>query len=293
MGLIFKSILGLGLLGVITIGYLVILGTTDLRTTEVQNAPNEQKAKVLLQKMAEAHGVNNWESINTYTVKFEDVFFGEIGKISHSFAEDSVQLLLHYIPNSYDGSLEFLTGDWTGVKWGMQSWKTYLDTPRKGFRFKKKEEIEFWLPTYQYFIEFPMRIQKANAIAYAGEKTIDGIACEGVLASWNTTDPQREVDQYLIWLNKENNTITKLEYTIRDTYNFLRGAAYFNDYIVFEGLLLPTKMPVESNLINEGFLHEMRILNFSKNLISQKELRPNLALRKMGDEKPISAGSSD
>jgi len=48
-----------------------------------------------------------------------------------------------------------------------------------------------------------MRIQNANALAYAGQATVNGKNCEGVLASWNTTAPQRDIDQYLIWLDSD------------------------------------------------------------------------------------------
>ena len=58
-----------------------------------------------------------------------------------------------------------------------------------------------------------------------------------------------------------------------------------HDYKNYDGILLPSSMPVESNLLEEGFLHEMRILDFSKNNFPERELRPNRALEPMGDEK--------
>ncbi len=144
---------------------------------------------------------------------------------------------------------------------------------------------KFWLPTYQYFIEFPARIQQADALAFAGEKDIDGILCQGVLASWGTTAVQRHIDQYLIWINSETKRIEKVEYTIREMYNFIKGAAYYRNYKNFDGILLPTKMPVESNLVKNGLLHEMRILDMKWNVVSQEELRPDSSLTIMGDEK--------
>lgn len=285
MKLIFRILGGFILLFIIIIGYFYFLGTVDLRTEIAKNTPNEKLAKALLQEMGEAHGISNWEKLNTYSVKFEDVFFGTLGANSHSYAEDSVQFLLKYIPKTYDGKLEFLSGENTGVSWGIQSWKSYISTPDKNIKFKKSNDIIFWLPTYQYFIEFPLRIQNANSFAYAGAAEIDGKSCDGIIASWNTTEPQREIDQYLIWLDKKTKRIIKLEYTIREMYNFLTGAVYFHDYKNYDGILLPSSMPVKSNLLEEGFLHEMRILDFSKNNFPKSELRPNRALDPMGDEK--------
>ena len=93
------------------------------------------------------------------------------------------------------------------------------------------------------------------------------------------------MDQYLIWLDSDTKRIVKLEYTIRDAYNFLKGAVYFKDYKNYEGIWLPSSLPVESNLLEDGFLHEMQILNFSKNRVAIRDLRPNRALEIMGDEK--------
>lgn len=285
MRLIFRILGGFILLFLIIVAYFFFLGTVDLRTDTAKNQPNEKRAKALLQEMGEAHGINNWENINTYTTRFEDVFFGTFGSKSHGFAEDSVQFLLKYIPKTYDGKLEFLSGKNEGISWGIQSWKSYLYTERSGHKFKEEPDIIFWLPTYQYFIEFPLRIQNANSFAYAGETEIDGKTCEGIIASWNTTEPQRDIDQYLIWLDQQTKRIVKLEYTIREKFNFLKGAAYFHDYKNYDGILLPSSMPVESNLLEEGFLHVMRILDFSKNTFPERELRPNRALKPMGDSK--------
>jgi len=285
MKLIFRILGGFILLFIIIVTYFYFLGTADLRTEVAKNNPNEKRAKVLLQEMGEAHGIANWKNITTYSSKFEDVFFGDLGSMSHAYSEDSVQFLLQYIPNTLDGKLQFLSGEKMGTSWGIQSWKSYISTPTQSHKFVDNSDIIFWIPTYQYFIEFPLRIQNANSFSYAGEAIIDGKNCEGIIASWNTTEPQRDIDQYLIWLDKKTKRIVKLEYTVREMFNFLKGAAYFHDYKNYDGILLPSSMPVKSNLLEKGFLHEMKILTFTKNNFPENELRPNRALVPMGDEK--------
>jgi len=285
MRFIFRVLGGLILILVIIASYITIWGTQDIRTAIAIESPQPEKARALLQQMAEAHGVSNWDGIETYSVELEDLFFGQLGNYSHPFPEDTVQFLLTYIPNSFDGRMQFLSGEKNGLVWGMQSWKTYYNSQSKGFKFEENNGIKFWLPTYQYFIEFPKRILNADALAYAGEKEINGKLCDGVIATWKSTAPQIDIDQYLIWIDRSTHRIAKLEYTIREAYNFLKGAAYFNDYKNYQGIYLPSSLPVESNLLQDGLLHEMKISNFTKNPISQKELRPNLALKILGDEK--------
>jgi len=265
---------------------IYFFGTTDLQNQSVKNDPQVAKAKLLLEEMAEAHMVNNWDSISTYTVRFQEEMFGFLGKSSNPFPEAKSQFDLSYIPDTYDGRLTFIDGANEGLTWGIQSWNTYTSKVSERPVFADDINITFWVPTYQYFIEFPKRILNANAFGYAGEEIINNIPCQGIIVSWNTIKPQRNIDQYLIWLDKATKRIVKLEYTVREQYNFITGAAYFNDYKNFDGILLPTKLPVESNLLGDGeILHQMDIINFKSNTLSPSELRPNPKLIALGDEK--------
>lgn len=271
---------------VVTVVAVLLFGTADLRTDVAKQNLNEEKAKSLLEEMAKAHKIQNWDSITTYTVRFQEEMFGTVGKSSNPFPEDKSQFDLSYIPNTYDGKLTFRDGPRKGLSWGIQSWQTYTQQAGEEPQFGKNKDIFFWVPTYQYFIEFPMRIMNANAFSYAGKKTINGVVCEGVVASWNTTEPQRHIDQYLIWLDEDTKRIIKLEYTIREMFNFLTGAAYYTEYKEFDGIILPTKMPVESNLVGKGkYLHQMDILDFRKNTMPVSNLRPNPKIMVVGDDK--------
>lgn len=262
-----------------------IFRLADLRTLAVKQDQNTAKAKQLLAAMAKAHGAENWSSIETYTVRLEDQFYGFLGKQSSPYGTDSVVLQLDYRTGTFDGRMSILNGKKEGELWGIQSWRTYVKKPGGSLSFKKNKEAEFWLPTYQYFIEFPQRIQSATAIAYAGQQLIDGIPCTGILASWNTVNPQKDLDQYLIWISDDKQRIVKLEYTIRDQYKFLTGSVLFQDYQIYEGIWLPRMMPVTSNLKGKGKLHQMRILNFQKDQVGVEELRPDNTLPLLGDAK--------
>lgn len=284
---VFKYI-GIGLIGLFLLVGLGIyfFGTTDLRTETAKENPNENKAKTLIHQMAMAHKVDNWKEVTTYTARFQEEMFGLIGKSSNPFPDAKSQFDLSYIPNTYDGKLTFTEGSNVGETWGIQSWKTYTSKNGESPNFKNDNNIFFWLPTYQYFIEFPLRITNANAFGYAGTKEVNGVSCEGVIASWNTIAPQRKVDQYLIWLDAKTHLIVKVEYTIRDMYNFITGAVSYKDYKDFDGILLATVMPGESNLLSDGsLLHQMEILNFEKNKLAPNEMRPNPDLKVLGDEK--------
>ncbi|MEM6803633.1 MAG: hypothetical protein AAF696_19670, partial [Bacteroidota bacterium] len=85
--------------------------------------------------------------------------------------------------------------------------------------------------------------------------------------------------------DKATNRIVKLEYTIRELYGFLKGAAFFKNYKDYGGIMLPSSLPVESSLQKKGFLHEMRLLDFTPNGISAASLRPRKDLKEQGTQK--------
>jgi len=255
-------------------GCVNIFKLSDLKPENAKFTNSQAKAKQLLTDMGKAHGIHVWNSIETYNVTFEDEFYGFIGKQGNPFKEPKMKLSLSYIPKTFNGQLEILSGKDKGIVSGIQFGLTYSKNSDNIFVAKKNKDMKFWIPTYQYFIEFPNRIQEATTLEYIGEKVINGVKTEGVLASWGSIDPQKDIDQYIIWIHSETKRIVVIEYTVRDMYRFITGAAYFKNYKSYNGLLLPSEYPVESNLLKEGLLHKMSIIDFKINPCSKDSLLP-------------------
>ena len=243
--------------------------------TEGYASSSQQDPQKLLQQVAKAHGVSSWSAVNSYQVSLEDEFYGFFGKNGNPFPNNEAQLKLEYLPGTFTGRATFLEGKWKDRVWGIHQWKTYhKNTPTEAIRVKQDKDILFWVPTYQYFIEFPARIQEATYFEYLGTKSLAGTDHHVVLASWGKGTPQKEIDQYLIYVHPETHRIGRLEYTVREVYGFISGAVTFNDYLEKDGILFPTDMPVESNLVKEGLLHTMRIMDVSLNHIPAEQLIP-------------------
>ncbi len=248
----------------------------DLRTQVVKDKKDDKtKGRELLTKAGEAHLIKNWKKIATYSVEFQDEFIGFKGKIASPFKENPMKAQLDYIPLTFDGRMRFLEGEHKNQIWGIQSWNTYTMQHEKASPvFEKDKNIKFWVPTYQYFIEFPARIQEAGVVTYAGEDTFEGKEYHLVMASWGTTDPQKDVDQYLIWINKESYRIEMIQYTVRDAYSFVQGTAIFKEFRELNGVLIPFHIPVKAKPNDKKNLHEMRIRDFRINQVDVKTLQP-------------------
>jgi len=263
-----KNLIHLSLFLLLTISFFTscvnVFKVVDIRQDEYKKVTQQDRARVLLLDMGKAHGIENWKNIKNYQVNFEDEFYGFLGKRSKPFKEAKTSFKLSYEHGTSNGSLEITSGKQAGDIWSYIDGETSYIEKGESPKDKKGKKIKFWVPTYQYFIEFPARIQEADALSYQGTKTIENVECEGVLASWNTTDKQKDIDQYLIWINKDSKQIVKVEYTVREQYKFLEGAAYFRDLKEYNGILFPSKMPVVTNL-KKSTLHEMRLLDFNAN----------------------------
>ena len=246
----------------------------DLNAAHPISEPNETKAKNLMKEMALSHGIEEWNNISTYQIKLDDEFYGFVGKQGSPYKEGKTRISLNYVPNTFDGRLEILTGKEKGHIMGMSNWKTYTKNANDSIEFKKDKNAKFWVPTYQYFIEFPRKIQEATAFKYLGQKAYKNTLCEVILASWKTTEAQKDLDQYVIWVNASSKRIVKIDFTIRDIAKFVSGTIHFNKYKTFNGILLPSEMPVSSSLIKKGLLHKMEILSFETDILTQKQLRP-------------------
>lgn len=256
------------------VGTFFYFKLSDLRPEGYQYPNDTLKAKQLFEAMGEAHQIDNWNKLETYNVILEDEFYGFLGKQSNAFPELKMKFSLDYIPKTYDGQLTFLSGVEKDNIWGMQSWKTYYLDKKGQPMLKDSKNMRFYIPTYQYFIEFPSRIQEASIIDYIGTQTINGVKSEGVIASWNTLDPQSDIDQYIVWLDAKTKRIVKIAYTVRDKYRFVSGEASFQDYKDYDGIIIPSTIPVGSNLLKEGYLHKMSFKNFRPNSVSSKSLTP-------------------
>lgn len=254
-------------------GCVNIFKLSDLRSDNLLANNEEAKAKQLLTEMGIAHGIDKWKDISTYTVNFGDEFYGFIGQQGNPFKNKTISLALSYIPKTSNGQIEILNGREVGTVWGVQGNQAYTIFNDKIMKTVDKD-IHFWVPTYQYFIEFPNRIQEATSISYVGKETINGATCEGVLASWITIKPQKDIDQYLIWIDSATKRITKLDYTIRDLNQYISESTYFNNYNDYEGIILPSEFLVQSNLVKKGLLHKMSLFSFTRNYMDASYLLP-------------------
>lgn len=245
MSVMKKIIIGLiSLLAIIAIaGYLFLNRLTDIRTEEVKTKLDKELGLKVLNEMAEAHGLKYLDSIETYSFTMKKESFSALANMNSPFPADNPSIRMDVLPKTFTSRLIFLSGEWKDKVWGIQSWRTYEGTVGTDFQFNEEnnKRREYLLPTYQYFIEVPQRIFEADIISHAGERTLEGKKYDLVYATWNKPEPQKEVDQYMLWIDKSTKILRKLHYTVRDRFNFLNATKNYDSYERHHQLLFPVK----------------------------------------------------
>ena len=174
---------------------------------------------------------------------------------------------LKWLITTDNARLEFIEEPHRGEVWGIQNWATYIQ--KAGSEkpvFRQDDDIKFWLPTLEYFIEAPFRLSQAQIVQYAGEKIVNQKVYQLVFISWGEPGPQKTIDQYLVYINKATGLVDYLTYTVRDMMPFITGIMHYSNHKIIDGILVPHLLTVVNDFNDHDVLHEMTIhsLEFDK-----------------------------
>lgn len=86
---------------------------------------------------------------------------------------------------------------------------------------------EFFYLAVQHLIEFPFQMESANIVEHIGQQSWNGSKYELIFATWNNFEPNNEIDQYIIWINKETGLIDRFDATGRQILPFAKATALF------------------------------------------------------------------
>lgn len=238
----------------------------DYRSDSLISEESRSKGIALIEKYSMFSGAEQWANVRSYEVDFADDFLGFKGRFAHPYSQKSNRFRLRYNPSKMAGTLEFRNGEDIGQIWGYDEGRTYTKTNSTASKIAKKDKsISFWIPTYQYFIEFPFRIKSAEIIHHIGEKKYGLEIYDLVFVTWKSAKPQRKYDQYLLWISQSTGLIDKLQYTIRDQNGILKGTTIISDYQNYNGIRIPAMYKVYLREQSTKPLHIMRVVNFRAN----------------------------
>jgi len=293
-----KIIVGIVILSVMFL--FMQLCSVDLLPESLQGdkhaLESEAKGKAVLKQAWIAHGVDSLNAHQVYQFTTVDHWQGMMAGMGKLWPQKKTALTFKYAPNTFDARLEFLDGETKGLVAGLQSWNYYEKQVGGEVNFKVKENARysFGMAAFQYFTEMVGRLSNAPLIRYAGEEEFNEKKYHLVFTTWGSLEGNEEYDQYLLYINQDNNMLEYATYTLRDNYlkmpgsSIVYGTMGFNDYRDVEGY----KVPFEQNAFlfgpkenNKDYLHRLTLSSFSFDDFELSELYPDPAIKPIGDKK--------
>lgn len=248
----------------------------DLRTKSLKNNEiNQNKAIVneWIKKLQKSHHYNEWKKIDYYSLKVNDKFFGLIGKATNPFPNNPITFDAIFDAHSFNSKIQ-LEHIKNKEIWGLFNSKSYKQVNNESISNKRDKKIEFWLPTYQYFFELPHKIQEADILLNSGKAKFNDQSYQLIYATWKNAEPNKEFDQYILWINENTNLIDMVQFTIREKGKFLKGAAIYTKYETVNGLVLPAEIEIKQKITNKKLIHNIQYHQFKK-LDTIPNLNPN------------------
>lgn len=239
--------------------------TTDIRPEAIEDdgisAEAAAEGRAWLDKMVAAHGgYDAFRAQRDAEVVFTDTWPGWLTRTAAMpWSENGQRVRMAVSTTSDDARLTFVGGDDDGHAWGLQSWMTYTVEPDGQPVFDEDDDLRFWVPTMAYFFAMPWRIVEAQIVAYAGDEIIDGRPHAIVYATWGSAEPQDDIDQYVLYIDKETHHLSQAAYTVRELVLASQSAVKFTDLREVQGLLVPHTLIMIEKYGSDAVLHRMEI----------------------------------
>lgn len=244
------------------LGVLASCSLADIRPDSLKTeitSDQFEKGRRILNRSVEAHGgVERWQQSGPIIIRFSDEWPGFLNRsLFMPWPENPMQASMYIVPGKDDARIVMQKGESRGQFMGLQNWIPYTGQSEDGLSSRVElepgnDDIKFWVPTLNYFLQLPFRIGEADVVAYAGEKELDGRVFELVFVSWNRAEPQEMVDQYLLWIEKKTGYIEYATYTVRDMGGFVTGTMHYSDFRNQDGLVIARKQTVVDSPAEHG-----------------------------------------
>lgn len=256
----------------------------------------EDKGRAILEKVKEAHGSDVLTKHSTYQFTATDDWKGMMSGIGKLWPQKNTNMTFKYIPNTFDSQLIFNDGKTKGNIAGLQSWNYYEQNEggKLDFSVKKNKKFTFGLAAFQYFTELPGRLSNAQIIRYAGEEELNGKMYDLVFVTWKQEKANRDVDQYIIYINKETSMLDYAIFTLRDNYlkmpgaGMMHGSIQFSNFKNIDGFMVPFRQSIfmmDPKKKESKYLHQLTISEFKFDSFNKAELYPDSSINPIGDDK--------
>ncbi|MBL4708816.1 MAG: hypothetical protein JKY48_10310 [Flavobacteriales bacterium] len=256
---------------------------TSLHKKETAERAEQLKGKRILNAYVESNGYNKFSSVNTYQVTAHEHWKGMMGNMGNPWPDSRPSFQMKFVPdvNQYNTKVELMSDKNKGDVWGTKGALSSVYYEESG---KEREGIDegkmsFMLANYQWWMEFPYRLNELTNVSYAGQQEREGQQYDLVLATWgNDLKVSKDYDQYVLWFNRSTGLIDLVSFTYRKvpmmSPSFMYGTAILSDYRKVNGINLPysQKFQINGPSSEKKYAHHFEISKIEFNSFDKSEV---------------------
>lgn len=248
-------ILAVGILS----GCLADIRPDSLKSTTRPEA--DARGRQLLAEVISAHGgLDRWKQAKTVEVTARDHWEHWMGRLMFMPQKESGQLMRWQTSLGGDQvSIEMQEGPNKGEKWVMQDWPLYRAALGDQPDYGAGKKIHFYVATMNYALQLPFRSANAEVVRYGGQGSLRGKQYDLIYTTWHTAEPQKDTNQYVLWVDPVTHELAYLQLTDRELMKGAAGMMGFSGWKTIDGLKIPSRITSYHNAEKNVVLHDLRI----------------------------------
>lgn len=249
----------------------------------------EAAAARSLAAVRQAHGAASWSRSQTMEVVFYDDWPFALTRIALApWSEPRQKIRGRLLRRSWTTELELLDGHDRGERWGLQSWNAWRAAPDSDPSFESSWLVSTVVAGLRYFLELPLPQDTATFVQTASSAEVAGKTYERLYVTWNRSEPQRDFDQYLLWIDPDSGLVARVDFTVRALSGFAVARARFEDYHDVGGVKLASRITIDGVLPTGHTLpiHTLEVESRHFDEFEVAAIRPDPHLPEMGERKP-------
>jgi len=222
-------------ISLVPLALLAALPLNDIRPESIRDGITEasrQRARALIDAVEVAYGRDRWREVTSAEMVMSADWRTPVRSWVSGWKINPQRFHLRATPT--EEALTFLNGPREGEVCVVRSGKL-----RCGGRDVEDALLTWKIVVKSYWLQFPFRIGEASVVASAGPETIEGVTYERVFGTWKDAAPQRDVDQFVLYVHPKSHRIEWLHFTVRDKAAPMATTIRWTGFETYDGILQP------------------------------------------------------
>lgn len=217
------------------------VGYADIRPSGTQGS-----ARSTLRRAQAAHG--GWDAFRgvaqaEYRVEGEFAY-GVVRHVMTPYADNTLPLVFRYQPRTPGGTFQRVDQE--------EVYTVDASTP-------VDSTPAFFLRSIRHLLDLPFAMETATRLEDAGSVVWRGQVYDRIYATWSDEEPPRDVDQYVLWVNRTTGRIDRFDTTVRDLSRFLTGRVEYHGFRKMYGMIVPSQIIVYRAVNEQQYVHRWKI----------------------------------